>query len=438
MSFDPQAIRHLFPMLHSPEPETGQIPIFFDNPAGTQVPVPMMEKVSQYFMRHNANMGGHFHRSQQTEAILRDARQVMAAFVNAPQPEEIVFGQSMTTLNFALSRALAQRCLPDGEIVLTRMDHDANVAPWLAIARDYDLAVKWVDINPDDATLDMGSYEAALSEKTQIVAAVHASNAVGTINPVRQIADMAHAVDALFVMDAVQSAPHVPLDVQAIGCDFLLCSAYKFFGPHIGVMWGRYDLLDSLPAYKVRPAKDKPPYRWETGTLPFETIAGTAEAVRYMTTLGNRDPIAGYEGLRLEIMQAYHVISEYERELTAELINGLLALPGAYVSGITDPERFRERVATVSFTLNGHTPQAIAQHLGEHQIQARNGDYYATEIMPRLGHGEQGLVRVGLVHYNTVGEIHHMLNVLEDLRAIASKQINKKKQNHRGTEVTED
>lgn len=412
MSFHPSAVRHLFPMLSTPEPD-GVVPVFFDNPAGTQVPTTVIDALTDYLLHSNTNGGGNFRHSRQSDAMVYDAREVLADFVNAPRPEEIVFGPSMTTLNFVLSRSLAHRFPDDGEIILTRMDHDANVAPWLAVARDHDLTVRWVDINPDDATLDLDSYEAALSEKTQLVAAVHASNAVGTINPVRKLADMAHAVDALFVMDAVQSAPHLPLDVQAIDCDFLLCSAYKFFGPHAGVMWGRYELLESLPAYQVRPAKDVPPHRWETGTSQFETIAATAAAVRYMMTLGDPAPIEGVEGRRLKILQAYRSIQQYETQLSEALINGLLSIPGVWVSGITDTDRLHERVATVSFSMEGHTPAEITEYLGQHQIHARNGDYYAQEVMQSLGFGEHGLVRVGAVHYNTVEDINRFLNVLE-------------------------
>ncbi|MBC8098777.1 MAG: cysteine desulfurase-like protein [Armatimonadetes bacterium] len=387
MTFDPHAARAQFPALHHLT-ERGTLPIFLDNPAGTQVPRPVIDAVTGYYTTMNANSGGAFATSQRSDALVRNVRRQMARFLNAPSPNEICFGPNMTTLNLALSRALAHTLTPGDELVLTRMDHDANVAPWLRIAEDHNLTVKWVDLNTADCTLDLGSLEAALSERTKLVATVHASNAVGTINPVAQIAAMAHAAGALHVVDAVQSAPHIPLDVQAIGCDFLLCSAYKFFGPHIGILWGRYELLASLPAYKVRPAKDVPPYRWETGTPSFETLAGVGGALSYLESIGG---VAGFV--------------DYERELTAHLLDVLDRLPGAHVYGITDPARLAERVPTVVFTLDGHTPQTVAAHLAQHDIYVWDGNYYAVEIMARLEQSEHGMVRVGLAHYNTHEEI---------------------------------
>jgi cysteine desulfurase family protein (TIGR01976 family) len=303
---------------------------------------------------------------------------------------------------------------PGDEIVLTRMDHDANVAPWLRIAEDYGLTVRWTDIHDDDCTLDMDSLEAALTERTKVVATVHASNAVGTINPVAQIGQMAHAAGALYVVDAVQSAPHVPIDVRAIGCDFLLCSAYKFYGPHIGVMWGRYDLLENLPAYKVRPSKDKAPYRWETGTASFETIAGVGAAVDYLESIGQNfgadyaAQFPGFEGRRLTLKTAMAAIGVYERELVARLIEVLKRVPGVHIAGITDPARYMERVPTVVFTKDGQTPHAVAYALGQQGIYVWDGNYYAQEIMERLGHGENGMVRVGLAHYNTADEVERL------------------------------
>ena len=271
--FQVQAIRQRFPALQQTVGE-GVAPIYFDNPAGTQVPQSVIDAVTDYYSHINANSGGVFATSAATDAMVQATREKLARFLNAPRADEIVIGANMTTLNFALSRALAQTLKAGDEIVLTRMDHDANVSPWLRIAEDYGLVVRWTDIIEPECMLDLDSLEAALTERTKIVATVHASNAVGTINPVAQIAQMAHAAGALYVVDAVQSAPHIPIDVQAIGCDFLLCSSYKFFGPHQGILWGRYDLLASLPAYKVRPSHDEPPNRWETGTPAFELIAG--------------------------------------------------------------------------------------------------------------------------------------------------------------------
>ncbi|MBC6934566.1 MAG: cysteine desulfurase-like protein [Chloroflexi bacterium] len=409
MTFDPQAVRARFPTL-----QLNPSVVFFDNPAGTQVPGSVIEAVSDYYRHMNANSGGAFATSRRTDEMVREVRQRVADFLNAPDADEIVFGPNMTTLAFALSRALAKQLKPGEEIALTRMDHDANVAPWLRIAEDYGLVVRWVDIRAEDCTLDMDSLEAALTDRTRIVATVHASNAVGTINPVGQIAQMARAAGALYVVDAVQSAPHVPIDVQAIGCDFLLCSAYKFFGPHIGIMWGRRALLAELPAYKVRPSKDQPPYRWETGTPSFETIAGVGAAVDYLGWLGQAYGAAfaglfsGFDGRRLALKTAMAAVGAYERELVAHLIDTLRRVPGVRVFGITDPARYEARVPTVVFTHEKHTPRAVAEYLAGAGIYVWDGNYYAQEIMERLGHGEHGMVRVGLAHYNTHAEIERL------------------------------
>ncbi|MBI5671195.1 MAG: cysteine desulfurase-like protein [Chloroflexi bacterium] len=416
MTFDVQAVRARFPALNQ-----DNCPVFFDNPAGTQVPQDVIDAVRNYYIYMNANSGGAFATSRRNDAMVRAVREHMADFLNAPSADEIVFGPNMTTLNFSLSRALAKTLQPGDEIVLTRMDHDANVAPWLRIAEDFNLTVRWTDIHTTDCTLDRDSLEAALTDRTKVVATVHASNAVGTINPVAQIAQMAHAAGALYVVDAVQSAPHIPIDVQAIGCDFLLCSAYKFFGPHIGVMWGRYELLAELPVYKVRPSKNKPPYRWETGTPSFETIAGVGGALAYLESLGQAYGAAyagefpGYTGRRLTLKTAMAAVGNYERDLAVHLIEMLQRVPGVHIAGITDRARCAERVPTVVFTKEGYTPLAVAEALAQQDIYVWDGNYYAQEIMERLGHGEHGMVRVGLAHYNTHDEIDRLEAALRAL-----------------------
>lgn len=415
MPLDVAAIRAQFPMMGDGKP------IFFDNPAGTQVPERVIGAVSHYYWTMNANSGGAFATSQRNDAMVQAAREKVADFLNAPDSSEIVLGPNMTTLNFSLSRALAKTLKPGDEIVLTRMDHDGNVAPWLRIAEDYGLVVRWVDILTSDCTLDMDSLEAALTDRTKIVATVHASNAVGTINPVAQIAQMAKAAGALYVVDAVQSAPHIPIDVQAIGCDFLLCSAYKFFGPHIGIMWGRYDLLASLPVYKVRPSKDKPPYRWETGTASFETIAGVGAAMDYLADIGQRygghlnNQFAQYTGRKRDLKTGMAALGDYERELVTHLIEVLRNIPGVTIAGITDPARYHQRVPTVVFTKETHTPQQIAAHLAQNDVFVWDGNYYAVEIMERLGNAQHGMVRVGLAHYNTHAEIDQFASMMKKL-----------------------
>jgi cysteine desulfurase family protein (TIGR01976 family) len=413
MAFQAEYVRDQFPMLCEA--------VYFDNPAGTQVPETVIQAVSDYYRHMNANSGGAFASSQRSDAMVVATRERMADFLNAPNPSEIVLGANMTTLNFALSRALAKTFRPGDEIVLTRMDHDANVSPWLRIAEDYQLVVRWVDIRESDCTLDLDTLEAALTDRTRVVATVHASNAVGTINPVAQIAQMAKAAGALYVVDAVQSAPHIPIDVQAMGCDFLLCSAYKFFGPHIGILWGRHQLLADLPAYKVRPSKDKPPYRWETGTPSFETIAGVGAAIEYLAAIGREHgaefagEFPGFSGRRLELKTAMTTLTRYEQGLVSHLLDVLERLPGARIYGITDRTRLHERVPTVVFTHERHSSLEIAEHLARQGVYVWDGNYYAVEIMNRLGHAHDGMVRVGLAHYNTHAEIDRFEAALRGL-----------------------
>ncbi len=416
MNFPIDEIRALFPSLSLPA-DDGSLPIFLDNPAGTQVPRSVMEAVTEYYLTMNANSGGQFATSCRTEDMAQQTRESMADFLNANSPKEIVIGPNMTSLNFALSRALARRLQPGDEIVLTRLDHDANLSPWTLIARDHDLRVKWVEIDTSDCTLDIGSLEEALSERTRIVATAHASNAVGTINPVKQIAGMAHAVGAWHVVDAVQSAPHIPLDVQAIGCDFLLCSSYKFYGPHLGILWGREELLNSLPAYKVRPAKDVAPNRWENGTPSYETWNGLRACLAHWRGIGERYAEAGLSlspDNRRNMKSAMTLVNAYESALVTQLIEGLEAIPGLRIAGIVDKERFAWRVPTVSIAKEGKQPDGMAAALAERNVYVWSGDYYAPEIMKRLERPE-GMLRIGIAKYNTRAEIDRVLNLIESL-----------------------
>ena len=416
MTFQAEAIRALFPSLNA-ETADGLSPIFLDNPAGTQVPRSVMDAVTQYFLTMNANSGGFFATSRRNDEMVQKTRASMADFLNASTASEIVIGPNMTSLCFMLSRAIGQRLAANDEIVLTRMDHDANIAPWLQIARERDVKIKWVDINTADCTLDMDSLEEALSARTRVVATVHASNAVGTINPVRHIAGMAHAVGAWHVVDAVQSAPHVPIDVDDMGCDFLLCSSYKFYGPHLGIMWGRQELLNSLPASKVRPAKDVAPHRWETGTPSFETWNGLLACLAYWERIGKEFGDAAlpqYAGRRLNMKRGVSAVSAYERMLVSALIDGLSAVPGVTIAGITDSARLDQRVPTVAMVKNGHRPDDIAANLARRNVYVWSGDYYAVDIMKRLDR-PRGMVRIGIGQYNTRDEIDKLLNLLDDL-----------------------
>lgn len=416
MAFHAEQIRPRFPSLHQPA-DDGTLPIFLDNPAGTQVPRAVMRAVTDYYMTMNANSGGIFATSRRNDEMAQRARERMADFLNASGASEIVIGPNMTTLSFSLSRSIAQTLAPGDEIVLTRMDHDANIAPWVRVAGDKGLKLRWVDIRKADCTLDMDSLEAALSERTRVVATVHASNAVGTINPVQQIAGMAHAVGALHIVDAVQSAPHVPLDVAEIGCDFLLCSSYKFYGPHLGIMWGRQELLDSLPVSKVRPAKDAAPYRWENGTPSYETWNGLLACLEHWENIGQEFGDAGSRGgesRRRRLKRGVQAVNAYEQKLVGALIDGLLAIPGVEVAGITDGARLEQRVPTVAMIKEGHAPDEIARYLANKHIYVWSGHYYAVEIMERINK-PRGMVRIGIGQYNTLDEINKLLNLLDQL-----------------------
>ncbi len=411
--------REYFPALK--QKHGGQPVVFFDNPGGTQCPQVVIDAVSGYMAGDNANHGGAFATSQRSDAMLHDAHQAMADMLGAASADEIVFGANMTTLTFGVSRALGRELKPGDEIVITQLDHDANVAPWLLLARDTGAVVRWVDIREQDVTLDMASFEAQINSRTKIVAAGYASNAVGTINDVKTVVEMAHAVGALAFIDAVQYAPHGPVDVQALGCDFLVCSAYKFFGPHVGILYGQLDWLDRLSAYKVRPADDRPPYKFETGTLNHEGIAGTRAAVEYLAQISNlkhlhsaQAQVSQISNRRERVVAGMTAIKEHEQTLSARLISGLQQIKGLRLWGITDPARLDRRVPTVSFTLVGRRPRQVAEYLGQRGIFVWDGNYYALAVMERLGLEQTGgMVRVGLVHYNTVEEIDRLVDELQ-------------------------
>jgi cysteine desulfurase family protein (TIGR01976 family) len=414
------SLREEFPALQ--QTAGGRPLIFLDGPGGTQVHRSVIEAMERYLVQANSNLHGGFLYSRRTDETVDAARQAMADFLNASRPEEIVFGPNMTSLTFSLSRAVGRTLSPGDEIVVTCLDHDANIAPWLAL-QERGAVIRHVDFDPEDCTLDVASLEAAITSRTRLLALGYASNAVGSINDVALAVDRAHAAGAWVYVDAVHYAPHGPIDVQALGCDFLVCSAYKFFGPHQGVLYGRYDLLDALPAYKVRPAGDAPPHKFETGTQSFEAMAGTTAAVDYLASIGRRygaEFAAGYpgfEGRRLALKTAMAAIREYEGALCSHLIAGLQAIPGLHIYGITDPARFGHRVPTVSFTMDGLTPAQISQQLDRANVFAWAGNFYALAVTERLGVEEQGgLLRIGLAHYSTVQEIDTLLGVLADMR----------------------
>ncbi|HET9908511.1 MAG TPA: cysteine desulfurase-like protein [Anaerolineales bacterium] len=417
MSLDVQVIRQQFPSLERPA-------IFLDNPAGTQISKPSLDRINKYLLECNANHGGSFETSRKSDEILDEAHAAMADFLNAARPEEIIFGNNMTTLTLHVSRSLARNLKEGDNILVTRLDHDANIAPWMLVAEDKGCNLIWVDIDVEAGTLDLDDFAKALERKPKIAAFGYASNLLGTVNPVKELTKMAHEAGALVYIDAVQYAPHGPIDVQDIGCDFLACSAYKFFGPHAGAVYGRYDLLDELKAYKVRPASDELPYKFETGTQNHEGIAGVLGALEYFEWMGNQFggdyaqawKDAGFSGRRLVLKQAMSVMQEYETELSRALIQAIESVPGTRIHGVTDLERLHERVPTVSFTLEGRRPEDIAVELGKQNIYVWNGHNYALAIVERMGLLEAGgMIRVGPVHYNTLDEITKFREVLNNI-----------------------
>lgn len=414
---DVQSLRALFPALS--QTVGGQPAVFLDNPGGTQVPQCVIDAMVDYLILHNANHGGAFVTSRRSDEILHQAHMAVSDLLNAASPDEIVFGPNMTTLTLNISRALARDLCPGDEIVVTRMDHDANIAPWLLVAQDAGATIRWADFDVEDYTLDMNALRGLINDKTKLVAVGYASNALGTVNDAATIVRWAHEAGALAFIDAVQYAPHGPIDVQALGCDFLVCSAYKFFGPHQGVLYGKYPLLDRLRAYKVRPAPALPPGKFETGTQNHEGMAGTLAAVNYLAGIGERfgdrfaDRFPGFSGRRLHLKTGMAVLREYDHVLSAAILDELETLPGVRIHGITDRGRLDERVPTVSFTWEGKTPREIAAALDEQGIFVWDGNYYALAVTERLElEGKGGMVRVGAVHYNTVKEIQRLGNVL--------------------------
>ncbi len=410
-AFDLTWIRAQFPALA--QEVNGHPAVFFDGPGGTQVPQRVIDAVADYLIHHNANTHGAFATSRRTDETIDAARAAMADFLGCAA-DEVIFGPNMTTLTFAISRAFGRDIRPGDEIVLTRLDHDANVAPWKAL-EEQGAVIRMVDIDTEECTLDMVDMARAIGPRTKLVAVGYASNAVGTINDVATITQMAHAVGALVYIDAVHYAPHGPIDVRALDCDFLACSPYKFFAPHMGALYGKREHLARLRPYKVRPASDDVPDRWETGTKNHEGLAGVTAAIEYLAELGQRIKSAATR--RVALVQAMEAIKAYERGLSERLIAGLLAIPGLTFYGISDPARFDMRTPTVAVRLAGRTPRELAEALGRRGIFCWDGNYYAINLTERLGvEADGGMLRIGLVHYNTAEEIELLLEALNELR----------------------
>ena len=371
-----------------------------------------MEAVQNYFLASNANTCGAFETSRRNDAMIASTRAVMADLFNC-EANEVVFGQNMTTITFGLARAIARELKAGDEIVVTTLDHDGNVAPWRAL-EGRGVVIRQVDIHEEDCTLDMEDLKRKITSKTKLVAVGYASNMVGTINPVAEITKLAHAAGALMFIDAVHYAPHGLIDVKALGCDFLVCSPYKFFGPHMGTLYGKREHLQRLKPYKVRPATDAIPDCWETGTQVQELIAGIGGAVDYIAELG-RHCNASAKSRRNALQAAYRATVPYERTLLTNLLKGLQTIPGVKIYGITDPKRFGERCSTVSLRIGEHHPTQIAKFLGGRGIFTWDGNFYALNLSERLGvEAKGGVLRIGLVHYNTAEEVDRLLAALRE------------------------
>ena len=417
MTLDIPQIRSQFPALFNEEV------IFFDNPGGTQVCQQTLDRVSGYLIDTNANRHGAFKTAQESDRVLDEARDACKDFYNASRAEEIVFGPNMTSLTLHFSRSLSHLLEPGDRIVVTWMDHDANIAPWTLIAEERGCEVDWVDFDIEDGTLNIESLERALEKKPKLVAVGYASNALGTINPVQQITRMAKDAGALVFVDAVQYAPHGITDVQQIGCDFLVSSAYKWFSTHVGILYGRYELLDELKAYKVRPAPKYPPNKWETGTSNHEGIAGVLGALEYFEWIGSEyggDHLARYQddfsGRALRLRQGMAAIKAYEFEINRALLEVLGSIPEVQIYGPTDMQRLDERVPTFSINVDGFHPRQLAEQLGRRGTYVWDGNYYALAVTQRLGVEESGgMVRIGGVHYNTVEEVYRFGDVLKQI-----------------------
>ena len=420
MNYDLEQIRGKFPALNIKD--SGVRRIYFDNPAGTQVPIEVIEAVQKCMIESNANIQGGFETSNRADKILDEFHQSMADFLNATSSEEIIFGQNMTTLTLHISRSIGRLLSKGDEIILSRMDHDANISPWLLLAEDIGLSVKWLSFDTEKYEFDLNCLENLLSDKTKLICIGGASNLLGTINDIKSICKIAKKANALTYIDAVQLAPHVSIDVQDIDCDFLVCSAYKFFGPHQGILWGKRKLLKSLSPYKVRPATSELPGCFETGTQSHEGMAGTTAAVNYFAWIGREYAESyqienKYKNERTKFVHAaLDYLFEYEKLLTIDLIEGLQNIKNVQVQGITEKNALDRRLPTVSFSVIGLSPSLIAEELAKENIFVWSGHSYALEVVKSLNLLDKGgVLRTGPVHYNTINEVHEFLEILDKL-----------------------
>jgi cysteine desulfurase family protein (TIGR01976 family) len=410
-SLDLSWIRSQFPSFA--EKVNGHPAAYFDGPGGTQVPQRVIDAISDYLKHANANTCGAYLTSRRTNQVIADARTAMADFFGC-DADEVVFGFNMTSLTFAMSRAIGRELKPGDEIVLTLLDHDANFSPWNAL-EERGVVIRRVAFREADCTLDMQDLARQINARTKVVAVGYASNAVGTINDVNEVVRLAHAVGALAYIDAVHYAPHGPIDVRALDCDFLVCSSYKFFGPHMGVLYGKREHLKRLQPYKVRANTNEIPNCWEWGTLNHECIAGITACVEYIASVGRRVRPAS-TSRRAAILSAYGEIVKYERGLCERLLQGLASVPGVKVYGIRDPASFDHRCPTIALRAEGHTPLELATKLGDRGFFTWDGNYYALNLTEQLDvEKDGGFLRIGLFHYNTVEEVDRLLGALREI-----------------------
>jgi len=410
LDLDLVEVRRQFPALE--RLVNDQPAVYFDGPAGSQVPLRVAKAVQRYLVGPNANEGGFFATSQETGAMVDDAREALSTLLGAPDPRGLVFGPNMTSLCFALSRSLGRTWSEGDEVLVTESEHDANYTPWVLAAQRAGARVLRVGLRGSDGRLDLDDFQRKLSERTRLVAVGYASNATGTVHPVGDITEAAHRVGAQVFVDAVHYAPHRLVDIEALGCDYLTASVYKFFGPHVGLLWGRPELLAALPTDAVRPADHPGPGRWMTGTPNLEGIAGSAEAVRYLASLGGEETDGPLRG---RLQRAFQAIERHEQHLVQRFLAGLNSRPDFEVIGIAEPDQAQDRVPTVSFTHRSLSPRAIAQQLADQGIFVWSGNHYALPLTGALGLEPEGTLRVGFLHYNTEDEVDRLVAALDTL-----------------------
>jgi cysteine desulfurase family protein (TIGR01976 family) len=405
------SIRNQFPALL--QQVDGQSPIFLDGPGGAQVPHSVLTAMSAYLGRYNSNLGGAFFSSHQTVDLVNQARQTAAEFLNAPSADQIVFGPNMTSLTFSLSRAISRDWQPSDEIIVTNADHFSNVSSWQQAAQDKGAKVHTLEVNETDCRLNLAQLKSLLNANTKLLAVTYASNTTGTINDIKTIIEMAHSVGALVYVDAVHYAPHQLVDVQELNCDFLACSAYKFFGPHLGMVYGKRAHLEHFKPYKVEPATTQIPGCWETGTQSFEAMAGFIEAVEYIASLSGM-PVT--TALRERLVRAFDNISRHEAELSAYFLAQIARYPAVTLYGISDSSRLSERTPTFALRIEGIEPRTVSEHFGKHHICVWDGNFYAKGLCQQLGVLDKGgIIRVGCMHYNTIDELARFFTVLDEL-----------------------